>query len=151
MEHEFAGVNSRLDEIQAAVLRAKLPHLEEWNQARRRLAARYDLGLAESERLTLPMLPEDVEHVFHFYVVRTPVRDGLASYLAGAGVETGIHYPLATCSQKAFAGLDHRQGPCPVAEATSKELLTLPLFPQLTAREVDQVIRLVRFFFAMRS
>jgi dTDP-4-amino-4,6-dideoxygalactose transaminase len=151
MEHEFAGVNSRLDEIQAAVLRAKLPHLEEWNQARRRLAARYDLGLAESERLTLPMLPEDVEHVFHFYVVRTPVRDGLASYLAGAGVETGIHYPLATYSQRAFAGLDHRQGPCPVAEATSKELLTLPLFPQLTAREVDQVIRLVRFFFAMRS
>jgi dTDP-4-amino-4,6-dideoxygalactose transaminase len=150
-EHERAGVNSRLDEIQAAILRAKLPYLERWNQERRSLAARYSSGLADCQDLVLPTLPSGTEHVFHFYVVRTPLRDGLGKYLAGTGVETSVHYPQGVHLQEAFVGLGYRPGAFPIAEAAAREVLTLPLFPQLSGHEIAQVIRLVRFFFAMRT
>jgi dTDP-4-amino-4,6-dideoxygalactose transaminase len=149
-EHEMLGVNSRLDEIQAAILRTKLPHLDTWNRRRRTLAARYSTGLADAGGLALPVAPEDIDHGFHLYVVRTPMRDSLREYLAGAGVSTGIHYPKAVHLQEAYASLGYRPGACPNAEKAAAEVLSLPLFPQLTAHEVDQVIRLTRFFFAMR-
>jgi dTDP-4-amino-4,6-dideoxygalactose transaminase len=149
-EHELMGVNSRLDEIQAAILRTKLPHLDAWNKRRRTLAARYNAGLGCADDLGLPIVPEDAEHVYHLYVVRTPVRDSLREYLAGAGVSAGIHYPRSVHLQQAFASLGYEPGSCPNAEKAAAEVLSLPIFPQLTAREVDQVCRLVRFFFAMR-
>jgi dTDP-4-amino-4,6-dideoxygalactose transaminase len=149
-EHELLGVNSRLDEIQAAILRAKLRHLDTWNKRRRTLAARYDKGLCCAGDLALPSVPDGVEHVYHLYVVRTPLRDSLRDYLAGAGVGTGIHYPKAVHLQSAYAHLGYEPGSCPNAEKAAAEVLSLPIFPQLTAHEVDQVIRLVRFFFAMR-
>ncbi len=92
-QHDLLGTNSRLDEIQAAILRTKLPHLDAWNQRRRALAARYDAGLDGFEDLALPAVPGDVEHVYHQYVVRTPLREALHDYLAGARVKTGVHYP----------------------------------------------------------
>lgn len=149
-EHELLGANSRLDEIQAAVLRAKLPHLEGWTRQRRSLAVRYNEGLCCDEALALPSTPENGEHVYHLYVVRTALRDRLRDYLSGAGVSTGIHYPQAVHRQPAFAQLGYEPGSCPQAEAATSQVLSLPIFPQLSSREVAQVVRLIRFFFAMR-
>jgi dTDP-4-amino-4,6-dideoxygalactose transaminase len=148
--HELLGANSRLDEMQAAILRVKLGHLDTWNRRRCTLAARYSAGLRDCDGLGLPDVPGDVEHAFHLYVVRTPLRDALRDYLAGTGVTTGIHYPRALHLQPAFASLGYTEGACPNAEAATAEVLTLPAFPQLSSQEVDQVLRLVRIFFAMR-
>jgi dTDP-4-amino-4,6-dideoxygalactose transaminase len=145
-EHELLGTNSRLDEIQAAILRAKLPHLDRWNNRRRALAARYDAGLRECADLGLPSVPDGVEHVFHLYVVRTPLRDALR----GTGINTGIHYPQGVHLQKAYAHLGYEPGSCPHAEAAAAEVLSLPMFPQLSQSEAGQIIRMIRFFFAMR-
>ena len=149
-EHSVLGTNSRLDEIQAAILRVKLAHLDGWNERRRALAARYEASLRDTVELTLPPTPQDSEHVFHLYVVRTPLRDRLRSYLAGTRVRTSIHYPRGVHLQPAYAGLGYEPGSCPNAETVAAEILSLPLFPQLSNHEVAQVVRLVRFFFAMR-
>jgi dTDP-4-amino-4,6-dideoxygalactose transaminase len=144
------GTNSRLDEIQAALLRVKLAHLDGWNEQRRTLAARYEAGLGDCAELALPIVPRDVEHVFHLYVVRTPLRNRLRSYLAGTNVQTSVHYPKVVPMQPAYASLGYEKGSFPHAEAVTKEILSLPLFPQLSDHEQEQVVRLVRFFFAMR-
>lgn len=149
-EHELLGVNSRLDEIQAAILRVKLRHLDEWNGKRREIASRYNARLGTCEPCTLPVEPEHSERVYHLYVLRTPLRDRLKAYLAGTGIATGIHYPQGVHLQPAYAHLGYAPGSCPQAERISREVLSLPLFPQLSDREVDKVIQLVRFFFAMR-
>jgi dTDP-3-amino-3,4,6-trideoxy-alpha-D-glucose transaminase len=149
-EHELLGCNSRLDEIQAAILRTKLPHLDAWNKRRRSLAARYSMGLQGSDSLRMSKVPDDVEHVFHLYVVRTPLRDSLRDYLAGAGISSGVHYPRGVHLQSAFAHLGYEPGSCPNTEAATAEILSLPMFPQLSGPEVNQVIRMIRFFFAMR-
>jgi dTDP-3-amino-3,4,6-trideoxy-alpha-D-glucose transaminase len=148
-EHELAGTNSRLDEIQAAILRAKLVHLDRWNEQRRSLAARYGVGLGSLQDLSLPVTPAGVEHVFHLYVVRTLVRNALHDYLTGAGIGTAIHYPKPVHLQTAYASLGYQEGSCPSAEAAAAEILSLPVFPQLTDHEAEHVIRLVRIFFAM--
>jgi dTDP-4-amino-4,6-dideoxygalactose transaminase len=149
-EHALLGTNSRLDEIQAAILRVKLAHLDNWNERRRSLAARYEAALGDRAELILPAVPQEAEHVFHLYVVRTPLRDRLRSYLDGTNVQTGVHYPKAVYMQPAYASLGYEKGACPHAEAAAREILSLPLFPQLSNHEQEQVIRLVRFFFAMR-
>jgi dTDP-4-amino-4,6-dideoxygalactose transaminase len=149
-QHELLGANSRLDEIQAAILRVKLGHLDAWNRRRRSLAARYRKGLVDCDGLGLPTVPGDVEHVFHLYVVRTPHRDALHGYLAGTGVSTAVHYPRGLHLQPAFASLEYREGACPNAEAAAAEVLSLPIFPQLSDHEVAQALRLIRFFFAIR-
>jgi dTDP-4-amino-4,6-dideoxygalactose transaminase len=149
-EHALLGTNSRLDEIQAAILRVKLAHLDSWNQRRRALATGYKSGLSDCADLTLPCVPQDVEHVFHLYVVRTRLRKRLRSYLGGTNVQTGVHYPKAVPMQPAYASLGYEKGSCPHAEAAAKEILSLPLFPQLSNHEQEQVVRLVRIFFAMR-
>jgi dTDP-3-amino-3,4,6-trideoxy-alpha-D-glucose transaminase len=149
-QHELLGTNSRLDEIQAAILRTKLPHLDAWNEQRRGLAARYDAGLGDLDDLRLPTVPEDADHVYHLYVVRTHLRDALHDYLSGAGVTTGVHYPQGVHRQKAYAHLGYEGGSCPNAEAAAAEILSLPVFPQLSSHEVEQVTSLIRFFFAMR-
>jgi dTDP-4-amino-4,6-dideoxygalactose transaminase len=149
-EHVLLGTNSRLDEIQAAILRVKLPHLDRWNNRRRALAARYGAGLRECADLELPAVPDGVDHVYHLYVVRTPLRDALRGYLAGTEVNTSIHYPQGVHLQAAYAHLGYERGSCPHAEAAVAEVLSLPMFPQLSQSEAGQIIRLIRFFFAMR-
>jgi dTDP-4-amino-4,6-dideoxygalactose transaminase len=149
-EHEFLGVNSRLDEIQAAILRAKLQHLDAWSERRRSLAACYSAGLRDTAELALPITPDGAEHVFHLYVVRTGLRDALRDYLAGTGITTGVHYPRGVHLQPAYASLGIKEGAFPNAEAAAREILSLPIFPQLSYFEVDQVVRMVRIFFAMR-
>jgi dTDP-4-amino-4,6-dideoxygalactose transaminase len=139
--HPEQGVNSRLDELQAAVLRVKLRYLDEWNARRRAVADRYAAGLGGLEAIVLPS-PGDsgIEPVWHLYVVRTPDRDGLAAALRGAGIETGLHYPVAITRQPPYAG----GPPVPVAERLAAEVLSLPIGPHLDPDGADRVVEAVR-------
>ncbi len=141
--HQVPGYNSRLDELQAAVLRAKLPHLAAWNERRRLVAERYG---AELKGLDL-VLPEVVDgHVWHVYVVRSSRRDALAAHLAERGVETVVHYPIPPHRQGAYAALGLAAGSLPVAEAVHDEVLSLPMGPHLTEAQQSYVIDAVRSF-----
>lgn len=142
--HALPGVNSRLDELQAAILRAQLPHLDAMNARRREIAARYTSGLAQVPGLVLPRPePPDMSFVYHLYVVRSPKRDELRQALAQRGVAAQVHYPIPAHRQPAFA----RPGPSlnlPVTDRASQEVLSLPMYPELTNAEVDEVIEAVR-------
>lgn len=142
--HVARGLNSRLDELQAAVLRAKLPHLERMNRRRQAIAARYAEGLAGVPGLALPAVPEGVTSVFHLFVVLHPRRDELQRRLAERGIETLIHYPIPIHLQPAYAALGYRRGDFPASEAAAERLLSLPLHPWLSNDEVDRVIAAVR-------
>jgi dTDP-4-amino-4,6-dideoxygalactose transaminase len=139
------GVNSRLDEMQAAVLRVKLGHLERENDLRRGIAARYAEGLASASALELPREAPGARHVYHLYVVRTPQRDALASHLRSRGIGTAVHYPVPVHLQPAYCGR-LRTGPLPVTERAGREVLSLPMFAELTASEVEAVINGVLAF-----
>lgn len=128
--HEERGVNSRLDEIQAAVLRAKLPHLDDWNARRAGLAAIY-AELLRGGTIAVPHVPSDVEPVWHLYVVRVPDREVVRERLGAAGVDTLIHYPIPPHLQRAYADLGYRRGDFPIAERLASEILSLPMGPHL--------------------
>ena len=136
------GRNSRLDEIQAAVLRAKLPYLEGWNEQRRDIAKAYAEGLAGLDLSGPSQFGAD--YVVHLYVVRTPHRDQLAEELAARGVRTEIHYPTPDHLQESVCGMSGDNPDLPVTEQLSREILTLPCFPEMTKAEVEQVIEAVR-------
>jgi dTDP-3-amino-3,4,6-trideoxy-alpha-D-glucose transaminase len=141
--HDVPGMNSRLDSIQAAVLRVKLRHLDEWNERRRGLAARYIDGFGGVEGLVLPAPAEWAEPVWHLFVVRSPQRDILQGRLSEAGVDTIIHYPIPPHRTGAyasgFAGVR-----LPVAERLADEVLSLPMGPHLSAEEADAVVAATR-------
>ena len=137
--HPELGFNSRLDTLQAVVLRAKLPRLEAWNAERRAAAARYDERLAEIAGVALPTTLPGNEHVWHLYVVRVPDRDAVLDRLHADGVMAGVHYPVPIHLQGAFANLGHRPGDFPVAERAAEEVLSLPLFPEITESQQDHV------------
>jgi dTDP-4-amino-4,6-dideoxygalactose transaminase len=138
--HPDAGFNSRLDTLQAVVLSAKLARLAEGNTARRAAAARYDDLLDDLEEVTRPLTLPGNEHVFHLYVVRLPRRDEVLAHLGRAGIGAGVHYPVPVHLQGAFADLGYRPGACPVAEAAAAEILSLPLYPQITAAQQERVV-----------
>ncbi|MBS0363052.1 MAG: DegT/DnrJ/EryC1/StrS family aminotransferase [Proteobacteria bacterium] len=142
--HEIAGVNSRLDELQAAFLRARLARLDASNAARQALAADYGRALADIPGLTLPAQANWAEPVHHLYVVRTQARDALQAKLKAAGVETLIHYPIACHRQAAFADLGFKAGRFPLAERLADEVLSLPFWPGLPAADVEAVAAAVR-------
>jgi dTDP-4-amino-4,6-dideoxygalactose transaminase len=137
-----AGVNSRLDEMQAAILRAKLPHLDADNARRRTIADRYDAALAGL--VTIPARRNPAEHVFHLYVVRTPDRDGVLARLKDHGIGAAIHYAKAAHQQPAYAARLAGCDALPETETAVSEILTLPIYPELTDAEVDQVIAAVK-------
>jgi len=141
--HEVAGINSRLDEIQAAILRIGLRHLAEWTKRRREIAALYDRGL-QGLGLTLPVEEPYAEAVQHLYVVRHSQRDALAAGLRGRGVGTLIHYPIPLHLQPAFADCGGKPGDFPVAEAAASEILSLPLHPGLTDAQAEAVVAATR-------
>ena len=144
-EVTLAGcVNSRLDELQAAVLLAKLPHLHAANARRRAIAARYSAALADLP-LACPPAPGP-EHVMHLYVVRTPRRAALQAHLAACGIASDVHYPIADHRQPIWAG--RSVPPLPVTEAACAQVLSLPCYPGLTDAQADAVIEAVRGFFA---
>jgi dTDP-4-amino-4,6-dideoxygalactose transaminase len=138
------GTNSRLDELQAALLRAKLAYLETWNRARRERAGWYDELLAGSAVVTPagPLPGED--HVYHLYVVRSPLRDVVQSHLRQRGIGTDVHYPLPAHLQPVYRSLGYGAGDFPVSECLARELLSLPLYPELTRAEADAVAAAVR-------
>jgi dTDP-4-amino-4,6-dideoxygalactose transaminase len=145
--NDVRGVNTRLDPIQAAILRVKLAHLVEWNQRRRKLVMRYQHGL-RGLRLKLPHVPDWVEPAWHLYVVRTTERDALQKALTDAQIGTLIHYPIPPHLQKAYSDLGYKRGDFPVAEAMAQEVLSLPLGPHLSEAQQDLVLEAVQRFFA---
>jgi dTDP-4-amino-4,6-dideoxygalactose transaminase len=139
-EHEVIGVNSRLDTLQAVVLTAKLRRLASWNAARRAAAARYDELLSDCEAVVRPLTLDGNEHVWHLYTVRVPHRDRVLKELHAAGIGAGIHYPVPIHLTTAFAGLGYAQGAFPVTERIARELLSLPLFAEITAAQQECVV-----------
>jgi len=141
--HELQGCNSRLDPLQAAVLRVKLAHLDEWNLRRRRIAAIYQESLG-CLGLGLPDVSEVVEHAWHLYVVRHQQRDHLRQQLAAAGVASLIHYPIPPYDQQAYASQAQTASCFPIASRLSREVLSLPMGPHLGAEQAYQVVNVVR-------
>ncbi|MGW1991034.1 DegT/DnrJ/EryC1/StrS family aminotransferase [Embleya sp. NPDC001921] len=141
--HARLGFNSRLDTVQAAVLRAKLGRLAQWNVRRRAVAARYDALLAGIEGVRVPRTAPGNEHVWHLYAVRVPERDKVLALLNEAGVGAGVHYPVPVHLQPAFAELGYARGDFPVAERAAEQILTLPLYPQLTVARQERVVEVL--------
>ncbi|MEW6348997.1 MAG: DegT/DnrJ/EryC1/StrS family aminotransferase [Thermodesulfobacteriota bacterium] len=136
------GFNSRMDEIQAAILRTKLGRLEDWNAARREKASRYS-GLLANTDLSLPKERAQCDHAYHLYVVRHPERDRLMETLAALGVQTAVHYPVPVHLQPAFSYLGYGSGSFPEAERCAKEVLSLPLSPFTRREEIERVVEAV--------
>jgi dTDP-4-amino-4,6-dideoxygalactose transaminase len=149
--HDIEGYNGRLDSIQAGWLSVKLRHLAKWNESRRKLAHRYHELFAESsEGMVLPKEASWTKGVYHLYVVRVNDREALQAHLAEAGIATGIHYPIPLHLQKAYEGLGYKKGDFPVTERVAAEIVSLPMFPQLTQSEQDEVVSKTREFVASR-
>jgi dTDP-4-amino-4,6-dideoxygalactose transaminase len=149
--HDIEGYNGRLDSIQAGWLSVKLPHLPKWNESRRKLAHRYHESLAQlKESMVIPEEAPWSKGVYHLYVVRVQDREALQAHLAEAGIGTGIHYPIPLHQQKAYAYLGYNSGDFPVTERVSREIVSLPMFPQLAASQQDQVVSAVKEFLATR-
>jgi dTDP-4-amino-4,6-dideoxygalactose transaminase len=136
--HLLKGYNHRLDTLQAAVLRVKLPHLDEWNAARRSHARQYDQLLA-GNGLILPSVADYAEHVYHLYVVRTEKRDALRAHLQAQGISTGIHYPVPVHMQEAFKDLGYRAGDFPVTEECAAQVLSMPMYAELEPVQVSEI------------
>jgi dTDP-4-amino-4,6-dideoxygalactose transaminase len=140
---EQIGLNSRLDELQAAVLRRFLPHLDSWNDGRRAAAARYaDLGLGEL--VELPVEAPGARHIYHLYVVQSPRRDAIARSLRDAGIGAAVYYEVPMHLQPVFAHLGYQPGQLPVTEQASREGLALPMFATLSENQQREVVEAVR-------
>ena len=148
--HDEVGLNSRLDTLQAAVLRVKLRHLDAWNEERRLAADRYGLLFSEAELLEEVRPPAVLEgngHIFHQYVVRCRKRDALQAFLEAEGIASRVYYPLPLHRQRCFAFLGYEGGDFPVAESLADEVLALPIFPELAETEQERVIDVMRRFY----
>src|SRR4030042_1430182 len=142
---EIPGLNSRLDELQAAILRVKLKHLEQWNEERRKKAKIYT-GILAPLGIICPSEGLGVKHVYHLYVIRTRERDALQVFLEKKGIQTLIHYPVPIHLQKAYKDLGYRHGDLPLTEQCSLEILSLPFFPELKECEIGEVAESIRSF-----
>jgi len=151
--HKMVGVNSRLDAIQAAILDVKLRHLDDWSNARRRIADRYDRLLSDVSGIVTPFRAGDRTHIFHQYTIRVlgGKRDALQAHLRAQGIGTLIYYPRPLHLQECFAHLGYREGQFPHSEDASREVLSLPIFPELTETEQDAVVAAIREFGEKRS
>jgi dTDP-4-amino-4,6-dideoxygalactose transaminase len=152
--YDLLGMNSRLDALQAAILRIKLKHLTKWTELRQRNALRYaklfeswDLG----EHITLPAVPRDQTHVFNQFVIRCRERDALRQHLSNSGIATEIYYPLPLHLQPAFAVLGYARGDFPQAEAASRQVLALPIFPELTEEQQMSVVEAIAQFYGQKG
>jgi dTDP-4-amino-4,6-dideoxygalactose transaminase len=149
-EHIMHGFNSRLDELQAAILRTKLKYLHKWNQSRRRIATRYNKKLADLENngfIVRPKEAKNSKHVYHLYTLRVKRRAALTEFLKTRGIGTAFHYPVPLHLQKAYKELRYRRGDFPNAELAAREIVTFPLYPELKKREVDYVAGSILEFF----
>jgi dTDP-4-amino-4,6-dideoxygalactose transaminase len=144
--HRMEGYNGRLDSIQAGLLQVKLSHLDRWNSLRRERAADYNRLLENDDAVIRPHEPSWSRGVYHLYVVRTSEREALMKHLSGSGIGTGIHYPVPLHLQKAYTSLDYSSGDFPIAECVSAEIVSLPMYPQLTEGKQAIVAREVLTF-----
>jgi len=145
-EHILKGWNSRLDEMQAAILRVKLKYLDQWNGERRKKALMYK-RMFEGTEMRCPVEKEQARHVYHLFVIRTKKRNALQVFLKEKGIETLIHYPVPIHLQKAFTDLKYSTGSLPTTERCAREILSLPFFPELTSEEMGTVHEQLRKFF----
>ncbi len=145
---EIAGWNTRLDELQAAILRVKLRHLDADNEKRRALAAIYDEQLAGV--VTLPVEPVNTRHIYHLYVIRHPRRDALMQFLHERGIGTAIHYPVPIHLQPAYHGRLGEEGSLPETERAAREIVSLPMYPELSVESIKTVIQAIREFAAQQ-
>ncbi len=143
--HEYLGYNSRLDSLQAAYLLVKLPHTDRWNEKRRENAAFYNENLKDV--VQVPVEREGNYHIYHQYTIRTDKRDELKAFLSENGIGVGIHYPIPLHLQPAFRYLGYKEDDLPESEKASKEVLSLPIFPELTDEEKAYVVEKIREFF----
>lgn len=142
------GINSRMDGLQGAVLCVKLPHLQKWTEARRKVAARYNELLAGVGDLITPKVAANRDHVYHLYVIRTEKRDALKKFLGDAGIGTVLNYPKALPFYPAYAYLGHQPADFPVALANQSRILSLPIFPEMTEEMIQHVAKTIKAFFA---
>lgn len=142
------GYNSRLDQLQAAILTIKLKHLERWNAKRKKLANYYTKKIKEEiSQVTPPFVGENVTHVYYAYVIKAPRRDQLAKYLKHRGIQTVVYYPTPLHLQKSLSNLGYKRSDFPTAESLAKQILSLPLYPQLTHEQQDYIIQSIKEFY----
>ena len=146
-QHEMEGINSRMDGIQAAVLKVKLKYIDEWNSARHNHAIRYNELLSDLPEIKTPKIRKSAFHIFHLFVIRTNKRDELASYLKSKKISTGIHYPTALPFLPAYKYLGYKASDFPVAHQYQDEILSLPMFPELNNDQIDYVANSIKEFF----
>lgn len=145
--HLVVGYGNRLDTIQASVLSAKLRHLSKWNRKRQGIAAFYSAELSGVKGLTVPLEEKGITSVYHLYVIRAKNRDRLREYLKLKGIETGIHYPIPLHLQRAYQYLNYHKGDLPVTEKAVEEILSLPIFPEMTLVQLKFISKCIRDFY----
>jgi dTDP-4-amino-4,6-dideoxygalactose transaminase len=145
--HRIIGFNSRLDEIQAAILRVKLKYLDGWNERRRQLAGMYIEFLSDLTQITLPMESNDSKHIFHLFVIKCKDRDNLQIFLKDNGIETFIHYPIPVHMQESYKYLGYSAGSFPISEDTASNILSLPMYPELLSKDIEYVASTIRKFY----
>lgn len=145
-DHDFEGINSRMDGIQGAILNVKLKYLPVWTEKRRNAASLYNALLKGVERLVLPVEKPYAKHVYHLYVIRTAKRDLLRKYLNDKGISAGVHYPIALPNLLAYRYLGHRPEDFPVSSGYEKEILSLPMYPEITAEMIEYISSAIKEF-----
>jgi dTDP-4-amino-4,6-dideoxygalactose transaminase len=153
-QYEIIGTNSRLDALQAAILRVKLKHLDTWAKGRQRHAASYRVLFADyglTEKLTAPSCPAHATHVYNQFVIRVAQRDALRDHLQKNGIPTDVYYPSPLHLQPAFEYLGYREGAFPVAEKACQEVLALPVYPELTEQDQDRIVSNISTFFQSQN
>ena len=146
--NEVIGYNMRLDECQAGFLSVKLNYLDEWTKQRQQIAGWYNAALAGVEEIILPKIALNATHVFHLYIIRTPLRDALQAYLHQQGIGTLIHYPVPPHLQQAYQHLNHKQGDFPIAEEIANSCLSIPIWPGMQKSDVAMVVKSIKDFYA---
>jgi len=143
-EHIIEGINSRLDGLQAAILSAKLPHILNWSDKRLEIAIKYNDLLSDCSNIDCPVIHNQVKHVFHLYVIRTKNRDFIQNKLNEKGVSTGIHYPTPLPFLEAYEYLQHQTSDFPIAYNYSKEILSLPIYPEMSNESINYVVDIIK-------
>lgn len=145
-DHKFEGFNSRMDGIQGSILNVKLKHLPDWTEKRKQNAARYNQLLKNIDEIIIPQLHPKAEHVYHLYVIRIKERDKLQAYLKKQGISTGLHYPIALPYLKAYRYLGYKYEDFPVASKYQNEILSLPMYPELSSSSISFIVEHIKQF-----
>jgi len=145
--HDLIGYNYRMSEFQAAVLNVKMKYIKQWTEMRRKIAEKYNERLKDIEEVITPTEMHGIKHVYHLYVVRAKERDKLQEYLKENGIGTGLHYPIPLHLQRAYAHLGYKKGDFPVAERLADEILSLPIYPELSEEQIEYVCQKIKDFY----